>query len=160
MAIYMKYGPVEGEVTTKGFDKWIELNSFQWGLGRAFSSMAGGNVSQREGSLPSVSEITVTMNTGKPTVKLLTEALKGKGNIETKIAFVRTEQGGQPIDYMLYTLTNTAISGYSVSSGGDRPSESISLNFSKIEVKYSDVSTGGTSTPQAVTYDMTTTSVS
>jgi type VI secretion system secreted protein Hcp len=37
--------------------------------------------------------------------------------------------------YLTFTLTNTMISGFSVSSGGDRPSESLSLNFSKIEYK-------------------------
>ena len=35
MAIYMKFGSIDGAVTTKGFEKWIELNSFQWGVGRA-----------------------------------------------------------------------------------------------------------------------------
>ena len=37
---------------------------------------------------------------------------------------------------MEYTLANALISGYSVSSGGDRPSESLSFNFTKIEMKF------------------------
>ena len=34
VAIYMKYGDIDGAVTTTGFEKWIELSSFQWGVGR------------------------------------------------------------------------------------------------------------------------------
>ncbi len=34
MALYMKYGNIKGAVTTDGFKDWIELNSFQWGVGR------------------------------------------------------------------------------------------------------------------------------
>ena len=33
-AIYMKWDGIGGQVTTQGFDKWIELNSFQFGIGR------------------------------------------------------------------------------------------------------------------------------
>jgi type VI secretion system secreted protein Hcp len=49
------------------------------------------------------------------------------------------------------------ISSYSASSGGDRPSESFSLNFTKIEYKYTpfdDKHKAGT--PMPVTYDVTT----
>jgi type VI secretion system secreted protein Hcp len=49
------------------------------------------------------------------------------------------------------------IDGYSVSSGGDRPSESISMNFTKIEYKYTpfdDQHKAGTPVP--VTYDLAT----
>jgi len=38
MALYMKYGDIKGAVTTDGFKDWIELNSFQWGVGRAIGS--------------------------------------------------------------------------------------------------------------------------
>jgi type VI secretion system secreted protein Hcp len=47
------------------------------------------------------------------------------------------------------------LSGYSVSSGGDKPTESISLNFTKIETKITpqkDDGTPGTAYP--VTYDL------
>jgi len=45
---------------------------------------------------------------------------------------------------VLYTLTlkQVYISGYSVSTGGDVPSESLSLNYTRITWVYSDPSTG------------------
>jgi type VI secretion system secreted protein Hcp len=36
-------------------------------------------------------------------------------------------------------LDGTLISGYSISSGGDRPSESLSLNFTKIDSEYLNI---------------------
>jgi type VI secretion system secreted protein Hcp len=39
------------------------------------------------------------------------------------------------VPYLTLTLTNNMISGYSISSGGDRPMESLTLNFTKIEYK-------------------------
>jgi type VI secretion system Hcp family effector len=46
----------------------------------------------------------------------------------------RVEDRFEP--YMKYILEDLLVSGYSVSSGGDRPTESLSLNFTKIEFEY------------------------
>ena len=59
MAIYMKWDGIDGAVTTQGFEKWIELNSFQWGVGRAIGTAARG-AATREASEPNVSEIVIT----------------------------------------------------------------------------------------------------
>ena len=44
------FGKVDGGVTTDGFAKWIELNSFQWAVHRSVTSGAGGK--SRESSAP------------------------------------------------------------------------------------------------------------
>jgi type VI secretion system secreted protein Hcp len=59
MAIYMKIDGIDGSVTAKGFEKQIELHSFQFGVGRAIS-MDSGNAANRSHGRPSLSEITVT----------------------------------------------------------------------------------------------------
>lgn len=134
MAIYMKYGDMNGEVTAKGYEKWIELNSCQWGVGRGITSGAGGG-SKRESSAPSVSEIVVTKTMDAFSPLALKEAIGGEG-VTVKIEFTRTDQKGNHQAFQKYILDNTMISGYSISSGGDRPSESISLNFTKFDSEY------------------------
>jgi type VI secretion system secreted protein Hcp len=129
MPIYVQYGALVGDVTATGHEKWIEVNSFQWGVGRGISSPTGGS-SDRESSAPSVSEIVVTKPTDIATVKLLDEALEGEG-VDVTIDFCKTDKGNLSV-YLSYTLNNTMISGYSTSSGGDRPQESLSFNFTKI----------------------------
>ena len=50
MAIYMKYGSIKGAVTTDGFKDWIELSSFQWGVGRSIGTAARGSTSRSTAS--------------------------------------------------------------------------------------------------------------
>ncbi|HXE55727.1 MAG TPA: type VI secretion system tube protein Hcp [Tepidisphaeraceae bacterium] len=155
--IFMKFGTISGEVTLKGYAGDIQLNSFQWGVGRGISSPTGGS-SDREASAPSVSEITITKTMDKTSPLLLKEALVGQGVSEVDIFLVDTARAlgkagtpGQPVTYAEYVLSNVMISGYSVSSGGDRPTESLSLNFTKVQFNYIPNSS---TTPVSTVYDL------
>jgi type VI secretion system secreted protein Hcp len=157
MPIYMKYGAIKGGVVATGHEGWIELNSFQWGVGRTISSPTGGS-SGRETSPPSISEIVVTKPTDIATVALLREALAGSGQ-DVSIDFCTTDQGTDTV-YLSFTLTNTLISGDAISSGGNLPEESISLNFTKIQCR--DLLPGAQNpdgSPASVGYDLTTAKV-
>jgi type VI secretion system secreted protein Hcp len=148
----MNYNDIKGDVTAEGHAGWLEVNSFQWGVGRGISSPTGASA-DRESSAPSVSEIVVTKSTDIASVKLVNEAFQGEG-VKVVIDFCKTDKGVLEV-YMTYTLEDCMISGYSVSSGGDRPTESLSLNFTKVEYKNIGMSdTGGTGSPETVTYDL------
>ena len=69
-------------------------------------------------------------------VKLMQACATGKHFPKATLT-VRKAGGGQQ-EYMTYELENVLVSGYSISSGGDRPMESLSLNFTKIEYKIDD----------------------
>ena len=56
MAIYMKVDGIKGDVTEAGHADWIEINSFQWGVGRGIGSPKS-SASDRESSEASVSEV-------------------------------------------------------------------------------------------------------
>ncbi|MDB5306042.1 MAG: hypothetical protein JWO38_244 [Gemmataceae bacterium] len=159
MPIYMNYNSlaIKGDVTEGSHKTWIELNSFQWGVGRGISSPTGASA-DRESSAPSVSEITTTKAQDAATIAIVNEALQGEGQTVI-IDFCKTDKGQLEV-YLTYTLTNCMISGYSISSGGDRPSESLSLNFTKIEVKNTPLGAAGeTGSPTTVTYDLATAKV-
>ena len=153
MAIFLKYGPLEGEVTATGYEKWIEVQSFQMGVGRGISAGVGGG-SKREASAPSVSEITVTKTMDAASPLLLKESIGGKA-CDVKLDLTQTDASGKHIAFQKYILTNTLVSGYSVSSGGDRPSESLSLNFTKFDSEYLKVDDKFASTTTGhVIYDL------
>jgi type VI secretion system secreted protein Hcp len=156
MAIYMKFGGIQGDVTESGHQNWIELGSLQWGVGRGVSSPTGSSA-DREATAPSVSEITITKDQDSSSIKLLTQAFTGDGNGDAatvQIDFTRTASGKLDV-YQTFTLSNVIISGFSTSSGGDRPSESLSLNFVKIDVKVTPMNPDGTpGNPANVTYDL------
>lgn len=136
--IFMNYAGITGDVTADGYTGWIELTSFQWGVGRTFTASASG--ADREGSAPSVSEIVVTKLQDSASAKLLKEALGGEGKTVV-IDFTKSTKGTQQ-PYLEITLSNVLISKFSMSSGGDRPTESISLNFTRIQYKNITFSTG------------------
>lgn len=154
MAIYMKFGNIAGDVTTDGFKDWISVDSFQWGVGRGIGSAAGG-LDNREGTEPSISEVTVSKQMDKSSPKLFQDAVGGDLSTTVKFAFTTTSK--DKVDKFLeYELTNCGLSGYSISSGGDRPTESISLNFTKVVWSFTakDAKVGGS--PEKVGWDLTT----
>jgi type VI secretion system secreted protein Hcp len=132
MAIYLKIDGIDGDVTAEGHEKWINCESLSLGVARAIHTPTGSS-QERESSAPSISEIVLTKVMDVSSAKLFQEACVGKSKA-VKIDLVKT--GDKLENYLEYTLTNCLISGYSVSSGGDKPSESLSLNFTKIEMKY------------------------
>ncbi|MGQ3214236.1 MAG: Hcp family type VI secretion system effector [Shinella sp.] len=152
MAIYLKYEGIDGEATHDAHKKWIEVSSLQFGTGRGISAAIGGSTN-REASQPSISEVVVTKSLDAASSKLFTESVTGNAGKKVEIHLVSTGNPGNT--YVEYVLTNGLVSGYSVSSGGDRPSESISINFTKIEFKFTPFDNGNKAgTPVTVNYDL------
>lgn len=59
--------------------------------------------------------------------------------------------------FLSYELSECGVSGYSISTGGDNPTESLSFNFTKIMVTPSPLDDKGTPKAGAiVTYDLAT----
>jgi type VI secretion system secreted protein Hcp len=133
MAVYMKIDGIEGEVTAKGFEKMIEVYSFSFGVGRGIISRSPGNTANREADTPSFSEISISKSLDKTSPLIFTEACVGKGKAY-EFHFVETSEGSE--EYLSYKLSNVLISSYSLSSDGAEPSESISLNYDKIEMAF------------------------
>ena len=154
MAVYLKYEGIDGEATHEKHTKWIEVQSLQFGVGRGISTPTGG-ATNRESSQPSVSEVVITKMLDSASTALFAESVTGTAGKKVEIHLVNT---GDPGDtYVEYTLTDSLISGYSVSSGGDRPSESISINFTKIEFKFTAFDAKNkTASPMVVGYNRAT----
>jgi type VI secretion system secreted protein Hcp len=160
MPIYMKYDTIKGDVTEDTHKDWVELHSAQFGIGRGISAPTAGSAKDRESSAPTVSEIVCTKDMDFSSADLFQESLRGKGK-PCEIDFVRSTQDQGMALYLKLTLTNTMISSYSTSSGGDKPTESLSLNFTKIEYKYVPTDEAhADSKPKIYTYDLATAKVS
>lgn len=155
MAIYLEYEGIQGEATHDKHQKWIDISSLQFSVGRNISNPVGATAN-REPSEPVVSEVTLTKTMDNSSPKLLVEACTGNKGKTVKIHLVSTGSPGNT--YCEYTLTNALISAYAVSSGGDRPSESISISFTKIEYKLTPYNAKNEpGSPVSVSYDLATT---
>jgi type VI secretion system secreted protein Hcp len=152
MAIYMKVPGADGSVTASGYEKWIELDSMQFGVGRMVT-MDTGNLANRASGLPSFSEITVSKATDDSTYGLLNDAILGKDGKTIELAVV--EPGDKPTEYVKYELSDAIISSYSMSAAGDRPHESVSISYAKVEVSFTthDKANKGGGVPR-VGYDL------
>lgn len=155
MGIYVNFDGIPGDATEQNHKKWIDVTSIQWGVGRAISTVAG-RTQNREASQPSVSEVTISKSFDSASPKLFTAACTGNEGKTVKIDLTTTSSGG--LVYCTYTLTNALISSYSVSSDGDRPGESISISFTKMEFKFTPYDNQNKAgTPVTVSYDLATT---
>jgi len=134
--ILLKFGTeIKGDSTVEGHKDWITVESAQIGVGRAISS-SGGSI-DRESSNPSFSEFNVTKSMDIASTELMIQATCGKSLGKCEIHFIQT--GGSDVKdqvYLIYELEEAMVSSYSVSSGGERPSESISISFTQLSTQY------------------------
>jgi len=156
MAIYLEYEGIKGNVTAEGYKDHISVNSVHFGVGRGIS-MEPGNLSNREATRPTISEINLTKAADNSATALFKEAVTGSAGKKVVIKFVQTG-ADKVVEYMTYTLEDCLVSGYSITGDGENdPMESISLSFSKIMVNYNDFDKSNKSaSPQRVGYDLTT----
>ncbi len=126
---------IKGTSNVAGHADWITIDALQMGVGRAISISGGGT--DRDTSNPSFSEISLTKATDIASADLFMQAVCGKSLGKAEIHFIQT--GGSDKKQQVFLtieLDSPIISSYSASSGGERPSETFSINFTKISYKY------------------------
>jgi len=156
MAIYLKLDGIEGPVTTKGFEKQIEILSFSLGSSRMIGTAARGSIN-REHSEPVLSEVTLSKNWDTSSAPLFQDAVAGTMDKKAILAFTTTSKGATE-KFLEIELTNVGLSSYQLGGSGEGgpPSESISLNFTKVQYTPYAIGVDGKATKgKVVTYDLT-----
>lgn len=142
--IYLRLGAgpdaILGDSTARGYENWISLSSFQMGIGIGLMPDGSGFLASR----PSVSEVTVSRSFDGASLAILANLLRGREVGQATVEFVRSGPLG-PVTYLQYELDDVIFSGMSISSGGERPSESDSLNFSGFRKTTWEIKPDGTS---------------
>lgn len=158
MAIYLNFNgnSPKGNVTAQGYEDWIEVDNFNFGVGRAIT-MEAGAMANREASRPSLSEVTVSKALDASSGGLFKASVTGDEGVLVEIHVVQT--GANNVEkYAVYKLEDAIISSYSVNaSAGGPPQESLSLSFAKIEADLTHADkTHKNTTNMRVGYDLTT----
>ncbi len=126
---------IKGSSNAGGHAGWINIESMQLGVGRSIAS-SGGNT-KRSTSNPSFSEFTLTKATDIASADLYFQAVGGDSLGKATIHLVEMEgTDKEPQVYLEYELHDAIISSYSISSNGEHPNESFSINFTKIVKRY------------------------
>lgn len=158
MAIYMNFNDNSpaGNVTAEGYENWVEVDNFQFGIGRAIT-MEAGAMANREASRPSISEVTITKPMDAASGGLFKASVTGDSGVKVEIHVVQT--GAKKVEkYATYTLDDAIISSYSISaSSGGAPQEAISISFAKVEADLTHADKTNKNTKNMrVGYDLTT----
>ena len=155
MAIYMKYGNIEGDATQQGYEGWINLNSFSWSLDRKLAPNQVGRSANRESGQAEMGKCTVTKEADACSGDILRTATTEFQGQDCSIVFLRTGNPGEP--YLQFTLRDALIANLSVATSSERPTETITIDFIKVEIECKTIDeTNSREDNMIVTYDSTT----
>jgi len=135
-------GKIKGDSQLDKHTDWVNITSAQLGVGRSISSSGSGK--DRDLSTPSFSEVSISKHTDVASTELFAQAIYGKKLCEKAVIhFVQTSGEGASQVYMEWEMHEPIISSFSISSGGERPDETVTINFTKVLMKYSQFDSGG-----------------
>lgn len=151
---YLQIDGVNGESTSPGYEKQIELDSWSFGASSA-ANVSGGGLAA---GIPSLSDFSCSFTMDSSSYQILGNLYKG-AHIGTT-TFSGTKVGGDQNAYLYLKviMTNCFITSYATGGAGQDQtvSNSMSLAYEKIEFDYytQDTSSGQVTQAGATTYDV------
>jgi|SRR4026208_415962 type VI secretion system secreted protein Hcp len=132
--IFAKIGDIKGESFDDKHKDEIDVMSYSWGVSQTGTMAFGGGGGAGKAQF---NDFNFTTNTNKSSPLLFKACATGEHIKEATIT-VRKAGNESKQDYLILKMTDVMISSYnpSASSGGDRPTESVSMAFAKIEFTY------------------------
>ena len=148
--VYLKIDGVPGESKAAGHSDEIDVLSYSWGIAQTGTMGYGGGGGAGKANF---SDFSFIMRMNKATPKLMLACAKGD-HIKTAVLTCR-KAGGKQQDYMIFKFFDLLISNYSSSGSSEEPTESVSFNFSKMEMEYKEQDEkGGLKGPVGFKYDL------
>ncbi|WP_294541191.1 type VI secretion system tube protein Hcp [uncultured Rhodoblastus sp.] len=140
--IFIKIDGIEGESHDDKHKNEIDVQSFSFGLSQTGSYSAGGGGGVGKASFQ---DVHFTKHSDKSSPKLFLASASGEHIKKAEVTFRKA--GKEQQEYFKITLSDVLVSSYQVSDsqgGTTLPSESVSLNFAKIEFDYKEQKADGT----------------
>ncbi len=129
--IYMKYDGIDGSATVAGRPGFIEVQSYSLG---AIEQQVAKAAPRGGANIPvSMSSIQITKRLDATSPKLVQASTKGHHFPTAVIAIIKP---GEARPYLTLHLSDVLISSYQTGGSGERPMESLSLNFTKITADF------------------------
>jgi type VI secretion system secreted protein Hcp len=150
---FLKIEGIPGESTDAKHADEIVVTSFSTGLGQQPATGGAGG----RGGKAVLHELAITKWLDRASPLLMLKCAQGT-HLPTAVLTVR-KAGEDRLEYYKITLSDVVISSISSlgSSSGDRPTESVSLNFTKIEWEYTPQKADGSAdTPVRGSWDLKT----
>jgi type VI secretion system secreted protein Hcp len=149
---FLKLDGIDGEVQASQFEKWIEIDSFSWGVSQTGVSATGGGGGAGKVSFQ---DLHVTKHTDSASAKLFQKCATGE-HISTGSLYVRKAGGdatGASSVFVKIDMEDVLVSGVQFEGaiqGEDRPTEDVTFNFGKIRYEYD----GPNADPEVFSWDL------
>jgi type VI secretion system secreted protein Hcp len=151
--MFLELDGVKGESVDKKHKDKIDIIGWGWGMQNSgtFHHGSGGGAGK-----VSVQDITVTKFIDAASPNIMQFCANGKHFAKGKI-IVRKAGGDSALEYLTIEMDNVLVTHYATgaSSGQERLTENVSLNFAKVKVEYATQNDkGGKGTPHAFSWDI------
>jgi type VI secretion system secreted protein Hcp len=135
-AILLDIPDIKGQSLLKGFEDKIELLSFSHGVAQQVT--ASPSSSERTSGKPNHQDMTLSKYVDLSSCPVIA-ACNASTNLKTVTLTVGRNDNGAVLPYMVVTMDNVIVSSVSYSSGGgDRPVETVTLNYTKISWAFTE----------------------
>lgn len=127
-------GGIEGESKDKTKTKEMDILAFSWGLSQSGTRHLGTGGGAGKCN---VQDISLTKYIDKASAKIAQACALGT-HIDSAVLTVRKAGGDDPVEYLVYTLTDCLVTSYTTggSGGEDRLTENLTLNFAICQFEY------------------------
>jgi type VI secretion system secreted protein Hcp len=140
---FLKIDGIAGESTDAKHKGEIDVLSWSWGETQEIAASPGGGGGTGKVAM---TDLHVSANLSKASPPLLLACASGK-HIKSAVLTGRKAGKGQD-DFLTFSLTDVLVSGYQTGGvAAEAPLDSISLNFSKIEMTYREQTAKGSLGP-------------
>lgn len=154
MSTYMQIQGMNGNVTAKGHENWIHVDSMTVGVKSPVHTKVGDTRDRIKGD-PVIGDVLIVKEADASSVHLFSHSLQGKVIPTVKIDVCHTGKEMSP--HQQYILNNVLVSHYEESHDptAKNPQEMIRLNFTKIEKSHTPFdSKGNAKSPIKAGYDL------
>jgi type VI secretion system secreted protein Hcp len=130
---FLKLGDIKGESAVKGKEDQIDVLAWSWGLSQSGTLHMGHGGGAGK---VNVQDLSFTKYVDAATPNLFKACCDGKHFDEAVLTFRKA--GGSPLEYLVLTLTEVMVTAVSTggSSGEDRFTENVTLNFAQFKLSY------------------------
>jgi type VI secretion system secreted protein Hcp len=131
---FLNLSGIKGEAQDSVYKGWIDIYSWSFGAAQGGS---GGHVGGGSGAgKVNMHDISVSKRTDTSSADLFLKCANGKHYDEVTI--VARKAGEKPLEFLKIKMTQVLVTSYQLggSHGDDTPTESITLNFTKINMDY------------------------
>lgn len=149
---FLTLEPVKGESTDRAYKEKIDVLAWSWGMNNSGTTHVGPGAGAGK---VNVSDVSITKWIDAATPHIMKTCCNGKHYPEAKL--IVRKAGENPLEYLIITMTDVLVTNVSTggSGGEDRLTENVTLNFAKVNVKYTvQLSSGGAGAEHEMTWNI------